>query len=72
MTGSSGPSFSVSVELLLFGAGAVLTLVAANITDVDAFDPPDNLPANVSITVNVDAAPAVTGVSPPDTATQIG
>ncbi|MCA9284837.1 MAG: hypothetical protein KDA22_06475 [Phycisphaerales bacterium] len=31
MTGSSGPSFSVSVELLLFGAGAVLTLVAAGI-----------------------------------------
>jgi hypothetical protein len=53
-------------------AGAcALTLIAANITDADSFDPPDNLPANVTINFNVDAAPEVIASSPSDGATQI-
>lgn len=48
-----------------------LTVIAANTTDVDAFDPPDNLPGNVVVNFSVDAAPMVTGSTPPDSATQV-
>lgn len=35
-----------------------LTVLAANVTDSDAIDPPDNLPADLVVNFTVDAAPA--------------
>ncbi|MGE4070425.1 MAG: Ig-like domain-containing protein [Lysobacterales bacterium] len=46
------------------GAACTATLIAANITDVDAFDPPDNLPANVVVNFSVDAAPTFVSAVP--------
>ncbi|MEZ5469841.1 MAG: Ig-like domain-containing protein [Lysobacterales bacterium] len=46
------------------GAACTATLIAANITDVDGFDPPDNLPANVTVNFSVDAAPTFVSAVP--------
>ncbi len=40
------------------GASCTATAVAAQINDADAFDPPQNPPANSTISFSVDAAPA--------------
>lgn len=53
------------------GASCTATLFAANITDVDAGDPPDNLPADVVINFSVDAAPQITGGAPGNLAAQV-
>jgi hypothetical protein len=53
------------------GTNCTATLVAASIIDVDSGDPPDALPADVTINFATDAAPAVTGGTPLDTATQV-
>ena len=46
------------------GAACTLTVLAANVTDADAIDPPDAMPADHIVTFNVDAAPQVAAVSP--------
>jgi large repetitive protein len=46
------------------GAACTATLIAANITDADGFDPPDNLPANVVVNFTVDAAPTLVSAVP--------
>lgn len=47
-------------------AGVICTVVviAANVSDVDAFDPPDHPAANTTFSFTADAAPAVTGTIP--------
>ncbi|MFO1495720.1 MAG: Ig-like domain-containing protein [Lysobacterales bacterium] len=47
------------------------TAVATEITDVDAFDPPNNLAANVVRTFNTDAAPSVTATNPANGAVNV-
>ncbi|MGE3104571.1 MAG: tandem-95 repeat protein, partial [Lysobacterales bacterium] len=42
----------------------VLTVIAANVTDSDSIDPPNNMAANVLVNFSVDAAPAVNSISP--------
>jgi len=42
----------------------VLTVIAANVTDSDTIDPPDNMVANVVVNFSVDAAPVVNSISP--------
>src|SRR6201999_796720 len=41
-----------------------LTVFAAQVTDVDANDPPDNMLANYTATFTTDAAPAVLNTTP--------
>lgn len=53
------------------GADCTATIVAASVTDVDAGDPPDALPADVTVTFATDAAPAVTGGTPAAGATGV-
>ncbi|MEO8669973.1 MAG: tandem-95 repeat protein [Tahibacter sp.] len=50
------------------GASCTLTVLAANVTDVDAIDPPDNMAANYVANFTVDAAPAVTTTVPANAA----
>lgn len=53
------------------GASCTLTVLAANITDADAIDPPDGMVADYVANFTVDAAPAVTTVSPDNNATGV-
>jgi hypothetical protein len=46
------------------GATCVLTVIAANVTDVDAIDPPNTMTVDFVRTFTVDAAPAVTTTIP--------
>ncbi len=64
-------SISLTHADLTPGALCNVTVVAASVTDVDASDPPDNLAADFAWTFTVDAAPAVTTVSPANGATQV-
>src|ERR671927_345143 len=48
-----------------------VTVLASGITDVDTGDPPDNLAANYIFSFTTDAAPAATGSSPTDGATDV-
>ncbi len=62
-SGTSTLTFTPSAALPN-GAACTATLIAANITDVDGFDPPDNLPANVVVNFSVDAAPTFVSAIP--------
>ena len=42
------------------GESCTVTIVAAQVTDQDANDPPDNMAANFVFTFAIDAAPSVT------------
>lgn len=64
-SGTSTLSFTPS-SALPPNTSCTATAVAANITDSDAVDPPNVLPANVSRSFTTDAAPAVTTTSPTD------
>lgn len=46
------------------GGDCVLTVLAANVTDVDTIDPPDEMLANYVVNFSIDAAPEVISVSP--------
>jgi hypothetical protein len=55
------------------GESCTWTLVAANISDQDAFDPPDNMAANVVVSyTTADAAPTVVATTPANGATNVG
>jgi len=54
------------------GETCTVTVFAAGVTDVDAFDPPDNMQANYVFSFTVDAAPSVTTTTPANGATDIG
>ncbi len=46
------------------GETCTVTVVAANVTDADAGDPPDNMAANYVFSFGIDAAPTVVSTSP--------
>jgi methionine-rich copper-binding protein CopC len=52
------------------GETCTVTALAAQITDTDAFDPPDNMAANYVFSFTIDATPSVTATTPVDLATQ--
>lgn len=71
---SSSPSTSATLTptaVLTNGASCVLTVVAANVTDVDSFDPPNTMAANFTRNFAVDAAPTVTNLTPTNGATGV-
>jgi methionine-rich copper-binding protein CopC len=47
-----------------------VTIVAAQVTDQDSNDPPDNMAANFVFSFSLDAAPSVTATTPTNSATQ--
>ena len=56
-----------------FAAGetCTVTVFAAQVTDQDADDPPDNMAANFVFSFTTDAAPTVTATTPTNGATQV-
>jgi methionine-rich copper-binding protein CopC len=53
------------------GIGCQVTVIATNVTDVDAGDPPDNMLANFVFAFTTDAAPTVINTAPTDTLTGV-
>ena len=53
------------------GETCTVTIVAAQVTDADTNDPPDNMAANFVFSFTTDAAPAVTATTPTNGATQV-
>jgi methionine-rich copper-binding protein CopC len=51
------------------GELCTVTVVAAQVTDVDGFDPPENMDADYVFSFTIDAAPSVTSTTPADGAT---
>src|SRR5436190_1386227 len=71
-TTSASPSttFTLNPNVdFTFGELCTVTVVAAQVTDTDAFDPPDNMPADYVFSFTVDAAPTVTATTPTNAAT---
>ena len=52
------------------GESCTVTVFAAQVTDQDSNDPPDNMAANFVFTFSMDAAPSVTATTPTNGATQ--
>jgi methionine-rich copper-binding protein CopC len=52
------------------GESCTVTIFAAQVTDQDSNDPPDNMAANFVFSFNMDAAPSVTATTPTNGATQ--
>jgi methionine-rich copper-binding protein CopC len=48
-----------------------VTIVAAQVTDQDTNDPPDNMASNFVFSFSMDAAPSVTATTPTNAATQV-
>ncbi|HWQ11706.1 MAG TPA: Ig-like domain-containing protein, partial [Roseiflexaceae bacterium] len=53
------------------GATCTVTVVAAEVTDADASDPPDTMAADYTFSFTTDAAPAVTSTTPADNAANV-
>ena len=53
------------------GEVCTVTIVAAQVTDQDSNDPPDNMAANFVFSFTMDNAPAVTATTPTNGATQV-
>ena len=53
------------------GEACTVTIVAAQVTDADANDPPDNMAANFVFSFTTDVAPSVTATTPTNGATQV-
>src|SRR6185436_13396419 len=53
------------------GETCTVTVLAAQVTDQDAGDPPDNMLANYVFSFSIDAAPTVTTVTPTNGSTQV-
>jgi methionine-rich copper-binding protein CopC len=71
---SSSPSASFTLDPntdFTNGEQCTVTVVAAQIADNDAFDPPDNLAANYVFTFTVDTPPSVTTTTPVNGATGV-
>jgi methionine-rich copper-binding protein CopC len=71
---TGGPStFTINpnVDFAAAGESCTTTIAAAQVTDVDAADPPDNMAADFVWTFTTDAAPAVTTTVPTNGATDV-
>src|SRR5215217_3367515 len=53
------------------GESCTVTIVAAQVTDQDSNDPPDNMAANFVFGFSMDAAPSITATTPTNSATQV-
>jgi hypothetical protein len=53
------------------GESCTLTVLASQVTDQDAGDPPDNMATDFALSFGVDAAPAVVSTSPANGATEV-
>ncbi|HKY42135.1 MAG TPA: Ig-like domain-containing protein, partial [Pyrinomonadaceae bacterium] len=53
------------------GESCTVTIVAAQVTDADTNDPPDNMAANFVFSFTTDVAPAVTATTPTNNATGV-
>ncbi len=72
LSASPASSFTLDPDAdLPGGATCTVTVVAANITDQDAIDPPDTMAANYVFSFSTDAAPTVTSTSPANGATNV-
>jgi methionine-rich copper-binding protein CopC len=72
VSGSGTSSITLDPDSDLPTANCTVTAVAANISDVDAGDPPDHPVANTSFSFSTqDAAPTVTTTSPADAADHV-
>ncbi len=72
---SASPSATFTLDPTAdFTAGetCTVTVFAAGVTDVDAFDPPDNMAANYVFSFTVDTAPTVSSTTPLNGATDVG
>ena len=61
----------VVVDHVVNTAPCTVTIVAAQVTDADTNDPPDNMAANFVFSFTMDVAPAVTATTPTNGATQV-
>jgi large repetitive protein len=69
-----GPASSYTLNPnadLPFGVTCTVTVVAAQVTDNDANDPPDNMVANYVFSFTVDSPPSVTATTPTNGATGV-
>jgi methionine-rich copper-binding protein CopC len=72
VSGSPGSAITLDPTADLPEATAcTVTVIANQISDVDAVDPPDNMAANYVFSFTTDGAPAVTGSSPSNGATDV-
>jgi methionine-rich copper-binding protein CopC len=70
----SSPAISVTLDPtvnLPADATCTVTVLAAEISDVDTNDPPDTMVANYVLSFTTDAAPSVTSTSPANNATNV-
>jgi methionine-rich copper-binding protein CopC len=72
VSGSPGSSITLDpTSNLPEGTICSVTVIAANISDVDSVDPPDNMAANYPFSFTTDSAPAITTTTPADNATDV-
>src|SRR5207248_5268976 len=72
VSGSPGSSITLDpTSNLLEGTVCSVKVVAANISDVDTVDPPDNMAVDYNFSFTTDSAPAVTTTTPADNATDV-
>ena len=70
---TGGPStFTINPNVdFTAGETCTVTIFAAQVTDQDSVDPPDNMAANFVFSFSMDAAPTVTATVPTNGATQV-
>jgi large repetitive protein len=72
VTGSPGSSITLDpTSSLPEGTVCAVKVIASQISDVDAVDPPDNMAADYNFSFATDSAPAVTTTTPADGATGV-
>src|SRR2546429_5333964 len=72
VSGSPGSAITLDpTSDLPEGTVCSVKVIANQISDVDAVDPPDNMAADYNFSFTTDSAPAVTTTSPADGATDV-
>ena len=72
VSASPNTSFTVNPDAdFAANETCTVTVLAAQVSDTDAGDPPDNMAANYVFSFSTDAAPAVTTVTPTNGSTQV-
>ena len=69
VSGSGTASATINPTGVLPPGGCALTVIATNVLDADAIDPPDAMAANAVLNFSVDAAPAISNREPANGAT---
>ncbi|MEK6336042.1 MAG: Ig-like domain-containing protein [Acidobacteriota bacterium] len=72
VTASPNTTFTVTPTVVFVGGETcTVTVLAAQVTDTDGGDPPDNMNANFVFSFSTDAAPTVTATTPTNGATNV-